>query len=179
MKKQLKSLVIALVVMAAAAPAMAQVQYDRGDKLFSVGLGIGGYNGDYYSYNGAYYRGNTYGVPITASLEFFVNDAISIGPYVGFTARNHSFAFDGGARGSYHFSKHIPLGTDKLDLYGAVLLGISNVWYEGNNGEDYTDFAPRFGATAGARWYFTRSFSANAEVGYGLTSVLAGISFKF
>src|SRR5690606_11200217 len=125
-----------------------------GDKLFSIGLGVGGYNDNYYSYNGyangVYYgyRGNTYGVPITASLEFFINDAISIGPYVGLTARNHSFAFDGGARGSYHFSKHIPLGTDKLDLYGAVLLGVSNVWYEGSNGEDYTDFAPRFGATA-------------------------------
>lgn len=179
MKKQLKSLIIALVMMAAAAPAIAQVQYDRGDKLFSLGLGIGGYHDGYYSYNNYYYGGTHYGVPLTASLEFFVNDAISIGPYAGFTFRSRSFAFDGGARGSYHFSKHIPLGTDKLDLYGAVLLGVSNIWYDGNDGDTYSDFAPRFGLTAGARWYFTNSFAANAEVGYGLTSVLAGISFKF
>lgn len=178
MKREFKSLVIALVMMAAAAPAMAQVQYDRGDKLFSIGLGVGGYYDGYYSYDN-YYRGNYYGVPLTASLEFFINDAISIGPYAGFTARNHSFAFDGGARGSYHFSKHIPLGTDKLDLYGSVLLGVSNVWYEGWDGEDYSDFAPRFGVTAGARWYFTDKFAANAEVGYGLTSLLAGVTFKF
>lgn len=181
MKKELKSLVIALVFMAAAAPTMAQVKYDKGDKLFSVGLGIGGYVDGFYSYDyrgAGYYYSTGYGIPITASLEFFINDAISIGPYAGFAFGNHWVAFDGGARGSYHFSKHIPLGTDKLDLYGSVILGVSNIWYD-YAGYDDSDFAGRFGLTAGARWYFTNSFAVNAEVGWGVTPVLAGVSFKF
>lgn len=181
MKKAVKSLVVVLAMIGAISPALAQVKYDKGDKLFSVGLGIGGYVDGFYSYDyygGGYYYSSGYGIPITASLEFFINDAISIGPYAGFAFGNHWTAFDAGARGSYHFSKHIPLGTDKLDLYGTVLAGVSNIWYD-YAGVDDSDFAGRFGITAGARWYFTNSFAVNAEVGWGVTPVLAGVSFKF
>jgi hypothetical protein len=180
MKTELKSLIVAVAIMAVAAPAIAQVKYAKGDKLFSVGLGIGGYVDGFYSYdnyNNGYYSAG-YGIPVTASLEFFINDAISIGPYAGIAFGNNWFAFDGGARGSYHFSKHIPLGTDKLDLYGSVILGVSHISYD-YGANDGDDFAGRFGLTAGARWYFTDTFAVNAEVGWGVTPLLAGVSFKF
>src|SRR6478609_5318528 len=101
MKRELKNLIFVFAMMFAVVPTMAQVKFDKGDKLFSVGLGIGGYVDGYYSYdsyNGGYYSSG-YGIPITASLEFFINDAISIGPYAGIAFGNNWFAFDGGARG--------------------------------------------------------------------------------
>lgn len=174
MKKMLKSLFVGLILTAAAYPAVAQVQYNRGDALVSVGLGFGNYFGG--------------GVPITANAEFFLNDAISIGPYIGFTSYKHRYPgpdytytfFDFGARGSYHFSKHINLNTDKLDLYGGVMLGYTASSYkDGANDYDPYPSAARAGAFAGARWYFTDAFAVNGEVGYGLAPLVLGVTFKF
>jgi hypothetical protein len=173
MKKLVKTLLLGLIV-TFAYPVAAQVKYDKGDKLFNVGLGFGNY-----------FAG---GVPITGSFEFFINDAISIGPYVGFTSYKYNYPgddykytfFDFGARGSYHFSKHLNLNTDKLDLYGAVLIGYTVSNYKNGN-PDYDPYgsAARAGVVGGARWYFSKSFSVNGEVGYGLAPLLLGISLKF
>src|SRR5690349_17982632 len=105
----------------------AQYKYDKGDVLINAGLGFGNF-----------FAG---GVPVTASVEFAVTDAISIGPYLGFTSyRYNGFGYkwnynfiDFGGRGSYHFSKHINMNTDKLDLYGAVILGYVVSSYSGGN----------------------------------------------
>lgn len=155
--------------------SIAQVQYDKGDVLINAGLGFG------YFFAG--------GVPVTASVEFAVSDAVSIGPYLGFTSwRYNAFGYrwnysfiDFGARGSYHFSKHIDMNTDKLDLYGAVLLGYTVSSYSGNDNITYADPYPsavKIGIAGGARWYFTDKFAVNGEVGYGIAPLLLGITFK-
>ncbi len=159
------------VLMLSSRLSFAQHLYDKGDVLLNVGLGFGNY-----------FAG---GVPFVASVEFAVTDAISVGPYLGYTSwrystfsRTYSF-IDVGARGSYHFSKHINMNTDKLDLYGAAILGYTVSSYSGDNfiGDPYPS-AVRFGVVGGARWYFTDKFSANGEVGYGIAPLLLGISFK-
>lgn len=156
----------------------AQAEIDKGDLLLNVGLGFG------YIYAG--------GVPILASGEWAINDAISIGPYLGVTTWSNRvvgykwrYTFvDFGARGSYHFSKHLNLNTDKLDLYGTVLLGYRVTSYKEPKGlpghwdNDYTDSSVTAGLVGGARWYFTDKFAANAEVGYGFAPLYLGVSFK-
>lgn len=157
--------------------AFGQKEYGKGDVLLNLGIGAG------HAYGG--------GLPIMASAEFALNDAISIGPYVGFTSWGYrSFGYrwnytfiDFGARGSYHFSKHIDMNTDKLDLYGGAMLGfVVSSYDDGNNLVTYDDAygsTIRFGILAGARWYFTDSFAANAEVGAaGVTPLLIGLTFK-
>lgn len=152
----------------------AQMLYDKGDVLLNVGLGFGNF-----------FAG---GVPVTASVEFAITDAISIGPYLGFTSYRYNYVgdrwsstfIDFGGRGSYHFGKHINMNTDKLDLYGAALLGYTVSSYSGDDtiyGNPYPS-AVRFGVVGGARWYFTDMFSVNGEVGYGLAPLMLGISFK-
>ncbi len=173
MKKLLKPLVLGLLI-SFAYPAAAQVQYDQGNILFNAGLGFGNL-----------FAG---GVPVTASFEYFVNDAVSIGAYMGFTSYTYRYPgddykytfFDFGGRGSYHFSKHLNLDTDKLDLYGGVLLGytVSN-YKNGNPDFDPYGSAFRAGVVGGARWYFSDAFSVNGEVGYGLAPLMLGVSLKF
>lgn len=154
-----------------------QVKYNKGDVFLNLGIGAG-----------YYYAG---GVPFIASAEYAINDLISVGPYLGFTSfndrafgfrRNYNF-FDIGGRGSYHFGNHLNLNTDKLDLYGGVILGFVVSTYSDNNFGAYNnpyENTFRAGIVGGARWYFTPSFSANGEVGAGgITPLLLGVSFKF
>ncbi|MBX2965611.1 MAG: hypothetical protein KF845_05655 [Cyclobacteriaceae bacterium] len=173
MKKISRLFVFALFLFAAYSTT-AQVRYDKGNVLVNAGLGFG------YFYAG--------GVPITASAEFFINDAISIGPYLGFTSYNYRWTgyrykytfIDIGARGAYHFGKHIPLNTDKLDLYGGVILGYTVSSYSGD-GQGFSNpygSTVRAGIVAGTRWYFTDKVAINGEVGYGLAPLLVGLTFK-
>ncbi len=159
----------------------SQVQYEKGDALLNAGLGLG-----------YYYAG---GIPVLASLELAVTDAISVGPYVGFTAWSQNFSgfgyswkysyvfIDFGARGSYHFSKHLELNTDKLDLYGGAFLGyvVTSQTYDGPNTVTQTNnygSGLRGGIFAGVRYYFSPKFGVNGEVGYGIVPLLAGVTFR-
>src|SRR5690606_8659339 len=106
MKKVLTVLCFS-VILFAAENVSAQAAIDKGDILLNGGLGFGRFYGG--------------GVPILFSAEFAINDVFSIGPYIGFTSwtysRYYSYTFvDFGARGSYHFSKHIDNLPDQLDL---------------------------------------------------------------
>ena len=154
----------------------AQAEIDKGNVLLNAGFGFG-----------YYYAG---GVPIVLSAEFAINDAISIGPYLGITSYTEKYSgykwnytfIDFGARGSYHFTKHLNLNTDKLDLYGMVSLGyrVSSYDYDGP-GIDYEDDYPSTvtaGLAGGARWYFSDRFSVNGELGFGLAPLYVGVTYK-
>jgi hypothetical protein len=157
----------------------AQANYNKGDVLLNFGLGFAGY----------YHAG---GVPFIASAEFAISDVFSIGPYLGFTSYRYRYYYvnsyrysytfiDVGVRASYHFHKHLNLNTNKLDLYGTASLGYTASSYSGDYTGPYADpygDTARLGLVGGARYYFTRAFSVNSEIGYGLSPVLMGISFK-
>ncbi len=176
MKKFLAALFVSVTLLSAHI-ASAQVEYEKGDVLINLGIGAS------YRYAG--------GTPIVISGEFAINDAISVGPYFAYT--NYGYRFGGsrwnytfldfGARGSYHFSKHLNLGTEKLDLYGGLMLGFVTSSFDDNDGTPLNDpygSTLRGGLFGGARWYFTEKFGANAEIGLagGVTPFLVGITFK-
>jgi hypothetical protein len=167
----------------------SQVKYDKGDILLNGGIGVG------------YYYGNG-GLPIFVSGEYAITDAISVGPYLAYTSKSYSNGYFGyswkyrytfidfGARGAYHYGKHLNLRTDKLDLYGGVFLGyitaiyrvvdtpagFSSSYYNNNNAYAST---VRAGVFAGARYYFTEQFAAMGEVGYGIAPLSLGVTFNF
>jgi hypothetical protein len=131
---------------------------------------------------------STWGIPIYAGLDFGVSDAITIGPRVSYRShdnrylgRNYGYSiFNLGFRGDYHYSYHIDALPDELDLYGGLSLGYS-IWND-KDGDIDPDADSRVivYAQAGARWYFTDSWAANAEVSGGNFSGLeVGLSYRF
>jgi hypothetical protein len=178
MKRILTVLVIGFFALLSSNDANAQKLFDKGDALFNAGIGTGNIYGG--------------GLPIQVSAEWFVTDAISVGPYLGFTSWRYRTAgyrwnytfFDLGGKGSYHFAKHINMNTDKLDLYGSVMLGYTISSYSANapGNTVYRDAygdQVKFGIVGGARWFFSENFAVNGEVGYGISPLLVGISLKF
>jgi hypothetical protein len=174
MKKLNKILVIGMMIFSVS-QVFGQKQYDKGGILVNAGIGLG-----------YYYAG---GVPLIASVEWAINDAIHIGPYIGYTRYNYNYTgftsrytfLDLGVRGEYHFSNHLRLSTDQLDLYGGANLGYAASTYSDNSGTSYTDpygSTVRAGIFAGVRWYFSDKFAVNGEVGYGITPLFAGVSWK-
>jgi hypothetical protein len=173
MKKFFKSLFVIAIVFSATF-ASGQGRYDKGDKLLNVGFGLG------------YYYGGGGGVPVIASLEFAVNDVITVGPYFGYTSRAYTgfrYTFlDLGVRGSYHFSELFEIRNEQVDIYGGANLGyaVSNVNYD-NPAIDDNDLYPsriQFGLHAGARYFFSEKVAGFGELGFGLAPLALGVTFK-
>lgn len=91
-----------------------------------------------------------------------------------------------GARGAYHFGRFIKV--DKLDVYAGLLLGNDFAH------ESYSTTSPcsdhvRYNDVpyggffwsiyGGARYHFTNRFGVFGELGYGVSYLNAGVTFKF
>lgn len=94
--------------------------------------------------------------------------------------------FMAAARGVYHFDV---LNAEKAEVYVGVLAGvrIQSYHYVTNNPDPYADnyrissgsVYPVLSAFAGARWYFVKNVALFGEVGYGVSYLTGGFSFKF
>jgi hypothetical protein len=177
MKNILSTLIVIAVLGITSQSAFAQ--YEKGDKLVNVGIGLGTF--------GLY--GN--GVPINVSAEYGFTDQISGGLYAAIVSTKYlggdwrySYVYVG-PRASYHFNELLKLNIDKLDIYGGAgiyLRTYSAKWkgggtYNNDYKTSYTDVVPS--VHAGARYYFKPAISGWAEVGYGASPLQLGISFKF
>lgn len=178
MKKLLSSLFIVTLLTFSSEGVMAQA-YQKGDKLLNVGIGFGGY------YNGVGYGAG--GVPIGASFEYGITDQISVGAQADFYSRNLGLGLGSdyrvtiipiAIRGSYHVNELLNLDNDKIDLYGGLQLGytIANVNYAGYGGSSGDVL---FGVHLGGRYYFKPNLGAFAELGYGVSALKLGVTFKF
>lgn len=99
----------------------------------------------------------------------------------GYDVRTNYFLF--AARGNYHF-----IFLDKLDTYAGIILGYytgnSKVTYDANYPSSYPTYSGsdggfHGGAYAGARWFFTPAIAAFAEVGWSISILTIGGTFKF
>ena len=173
MKTFSKLLLVAAIVFTASF-ASAQARYDKGDMLLNVGLGLG------------YYYGGGGGVPLMASLEFGVNDVITVGPYFGYTSRGYTgfrYTFlDFGVRGSYHFSELFEIRNEQVDIYGGLNLGyaVTSIHYDNSmyNDNDLYPSRIQFGLHAGARYFFSEKVAGFGELGFGLAPLALGVTFK-
>jgi len=157
----------------------AQAQYGgQGQIDINVGVGLGSF------LSGTGYK--TTVPPISASADYGINDNISVGGYVGYSAAE----FDQilwktsvtylvvGARGAYH--KEL---VDGIDTYGGVMLGynIANLTMDPDPGPPFNDIKAggvMYGVFAGARYYFTDNIGAHLELGYGIAIAQLGLSIK-
>ena len=149
--------------------------YKQGDKLLNATIGL----------NSAYSRG----LPIGASFEVGVTDAISVGGSLDYTSFKYSGLDYGykfiyfGARGSYHVNELLKINSDKIDVYGGLGLGYYSASYSGPSGSLYTGAyggSIYFTGFVGGRYYFSDNIGAVLELGGGgVSNVKAGLTFKF
>jgi len=161
--------------------------FSKGDRMINLGIGVPGYLG-----------GNGYQTKlplISGSFDYGVFDdfldgkaAISVGGYLGYTANRFKFhAGSGydftyliiGPRASFHYNF-----IDTWEAYGGLLLGYTTVSSSsyGDIGQSFKpDNESRFipAIYAGARYYFSYNLAVFAELGYGISTIGAGLSIKF
>ena len=159
-----------------------------GDKVINVGIGIGST-----LYTGVGYTGGL--PPLSASFEYGVTElgpgVLGVGGYFGISTHKWESSAGGstygwkysniiiGARGNYHYNF-----VEKLDTYAGMMLGynIVNSKAIGNLPiyYDYSVNASSFvwSIYVGGRYYFTDSFAAMLELGYGIAWLNIGVAFK-
>ncbi len=190
--KKIFTTIIALVFGISTLTAQDAV-FQKGTSAINLGFGLGST-----AFTGAYYSGFSPG--ISASYEMGIVEipmgesltgVVSVGGILGFGSARYEYTFWNdvryqytyfafAARGNYHFIFH-----DKLDPYAGIILGYyiaSGKWKgSGTHPTDYTSKTNGFigGAYAGARWYFTDAIAVFAELGWGITVLTIGGTFKF
>lgn len=164
MKKKLFVLSLALVMALASSESFAQTRVQLGVGIVRTG--------------------------INASVEKVLPSVenVGVGVYGNYTTRSFGGVFggfgyrenviDAGVRGAYHINELLNLNNDKLDLYGAVGLGLrlysyTNDFVSGRSSNIGLNGLLR----AGGNYQFSSSMGGFAEIGWGPSWITAGISF--
>lgn len=167
------------------AASFSQATFVKGTNIFSAGIGLGS------NYYGSGYKMTV--PPIFASYEYGVVDnlfndgkgAIGVGGLIGYTGASWKYVDTSynvnymtfAAKGNLHYEF-----VEKLDTYAGLTLGYytvnhsvsdKSIPWDGGAGS----FA--WGLNVGARYYFSPNIAGMAELGYGISVLNIGVSFKF
>ncbi|NGM63175.1 hypothetical protein G5B30_14795 [Sphingobacterium sp. SGG-5] len=177
-----KSIIILFTVFIAVA-TYAQ-PFQQGTTAANIGIGLGTALGGLGKSRPA----------ISASLDHGMWEVggpgvISLGGYVGntgykYTAPSYTAKWNYivvGARGAYHYNGFTDVPN--LDVYGGVMMGYNIVSYtvDGSDmgmGNNYGS-GLGFSGFLGGRWFFSENVGAYAELGYGVSVLNVGATFKF
>ena len=181
------------------------VAFDQSTALLNVGIGLGSRH--YYGFNSGFgYRSArtpafsiSYEKPLSKKLGPGI---LSLGAYLGFqraTYRNDDYFFRQvryfyqhsynywyiAARGIYHPDALI---WEKAEIYFGLMLGVryQTYRYTSNNPDpdarlyelNHSSIYPTYSFLAGGRWYFADRAALFGELGYGISYLTLGVSFK-
>lgn len=179
----MKKVYLLLAVLLSAVTLQAQT-IKEGDILLNAGLGLGTYDAQNLSIP-----------PISLSADYTLKDnlfdehsALTVGGYLGYygtkntyndvTARWSNVLF--GGRGAVHYNF-----VNKLDTYGGLMLGYNKSSHSVSGaGEGFVVDSSNsnggfiFSLFVGARYFFTEKIGAYAEIGYGVSALELGVTFK-
>ena len=176
-----KVLFITVLAMLLSSPTFAQ-QFQKGTSAINLGIGFGSALG-----------GLGTGRPaISGSFEYGMWEAgpgvISLGGYIGNTG--YRYSSEGytqkwnytvvGARSAYHL--HAFETVPQLDPYAGLMIGYNIASYSvtgGYEGPNTYGSGLGYSLFLGARWFFTNNIAVFVELGYGVSAINAGVSFKF
>lgn len=174
-----KILVLSLTLCGFSWSASAQDEtFNKGDKVVNVGVGLGTYVSD---------KGFSMTVPpITGSFEYGIADlfdgrgGIGVGGYIGYLLRKsggeNSFNVSDlfiGPRGLFHYQF-----IDKLDTYAGFMVGYDVVSFgETDSKLSGSGFYSTY--FIGARYYITNNIGVFGELGYGVSPLQLGFTYKF
>jgi hypothetical protein len=183
----MKKIILLSVLIVAFFAAKAQDPlFVKGDKVANIGIGLGTGLGSYYKMSIP---------PISLSGEYGILDgllekgSIGVGAFLGFSSYKYDWGYTYtsktthiyvGPRGAFHY----PF-LDKLDTYAGLSFGLRYYsWKYDSAISDYGNYYNDNSADlysywfVGARYYFTEKLAGMAELGYGITYLNIGISFK-
>jgi hypothetical protein len=206
-KKMNRTRTLLLATLCSMAGAASAQSFDVGTNAINLGLGVGGYGFGYIGRGySSYTVSPSVSVSYEHGITELGPGVLSIGAYLarksahyerGYVAGSTNFYEDKrwtntlfGLRGIWHFNSWH--GNDKLDLYGGAMLGLNMVRYRNrstrttngvvetwDDGVRYDSGFAAFSLFCGARYYFTESIGAYAELGYGISWLNVGAAFRF
>ena len=191
----MKKLSFIIICMMVISNAIIAQPFKVKSNVIGLGIGFGSTIGNYSSVNqmpgihALYERGvwNVRGV-----------DVISLGGYLGYKGFkddvNYGFGYQYsqkwnytivGFRSCYHYNGFTKL--PKLDVYGGAMLSYNllKYTYEDNDPSPNNFYDKDFNSSVtgsifvGGRYFFTESFGAYSELGFGANTITAGLCFKF
>lgn len=169
----MKKLCLFLIVLFFASVTLsAKGIYNEGDNDLNAGIGLG-----------STLVGSLTLPPIAASYEIGFTPEISGGGYLGFAMSEDSWSSYTwkythiiiGARGSYHF-----YNTNNMDIYAGLMVGYNVVSVDSPGDYNYSAASSgiTYSAFVGAKYYFSDTFGAFAELGYGVAYLSLGVTLK-
>jgi hypothetical protein len=185
-KTIIKHITFILILLIASILSSKAQEFRKNDRDLNLGAGFGA---NWYS--GYYWRTT---IPtLSASFDYGLRDdlgpgVIGIGGYLGYAGYKTSYygADFGwkytsiliGAMGTYHMTF-----TENLDTYAGIILGYRLESYKeyGNVPVGLpveTNKGPLGDLFVGAKYYFTDNFALRGELGYGITWLTVGVTFK-
>jgi hypothetical protein len=177
--------------------------FDESTSILNLGIGIGSRH--YFGYGFGYNANRTpaFSISFEKPLSKKLGPGfLGIGAYVGF--QHASYRYDNyffrneryyyqhnynywylAARGVYHPDALI---WEKAEIYFGLMIGLrfQNYKYTSNNPDpdsrlymqSHSNVYPTYSFLAGARWYFANRAALFGELGYGITYLTLGVSFK-
>lgn len=155
----------------------AKAQYEQGQSDINLGIGFAPFG----------LNGSSTVPPISVSYEYGIKENISVGGYFGYTASESvAGAYTSkftymiiGARGSYHHQF-----VDNIDTYAGAMLGfnMANISYEPALPAGFPEPSAggfTYSVFIGGRYHFTDNLGAFAEIGYGISAINLGLTYKF
>lgn len=182
---------LAISVVFAAGAANAQEVFRKGDLVFNLGVGIGNTR-----YSGSDYKMTV--PPLAISGDYAVvdnlingnNGSITVGGYLAYAANKQEFTiltekfgykFNDliiGVRGAFHYQF-----ARNLDTYAGLMIGydiVSHKQYGTWVGTPVNTSASSvsYGIYIGGRYFFSPKFGIFAELGYGVSYLTLGLTYK-
>ncbi len=163
---------------------VSQAQVDEGQIDLNLGIGFVTFGA----------TGDVGFPPFSISGDYAIKDNITVGALVGYYSSSEEIpSFGGtytfnytytifGVRGTYHLEL-----IDNVDTYGGLLLGYnaasSSVEAPDGANPNFTPPAAEVGGVAlgafiGGRYHFTDNLGAFLELGYGISALNLGLTYK-
>jgi hypothetical protein len=144
---------------------MAQSPIAPGEKQLNAGFGI-----------------STWGLPVYVGVDFGAAKDFSLGGVVSYRGYSDGFGdysiMTFGFNGNYHFDSMLDLSRD-WNVYGGLTLGYY-LWTTPNGYNGNRSSGLGLDAQIGTRYFFSKSFAANLELGGGtIGGGKLGITKKF
>lgn len=179
----MRKIVFILCIVAAMTTAAQAQPFQKGTNIIQAGIGLGSNLG-----------GLGTGRPaISVAYEKGVWDVggpgvVSLGGYVGNTGYKYSTTGYSqswnytvvGFRSAYHYNGFE--NAPNLDVYGGAMLSYNVVSYKTTGsvtGSNAYGSGLGFSFYLGGRWFFSETFGAFAELGYGVSTLNLGLAYKF
>lgn len=180
--------------------------FDETTKIVNLGIGFGGFNYYQSGLGGGYVYKSTPAFSFTYEQAYpkkLGPGYLGVGAYLGYKraqSRYNDYYYLGdryyyehnwnymvvAARGVYHWDV---LNAKNAEVYGGAIVGLRITTYNYKTNSTDPDMglyrssnqgvSAAYSLFAGARWYFVPQVALFGEVGYGISYLTGGFSFKF